>query len=67
MFRRDPTSGALRQDSGTAGCWQENANSGCSDAVALVYPVQVTVAPDGKDVYSVAYTSGSVAVFNRSR
>lgn len=67
VFRRDPTSGALRQDSGTAGCWQENANSGCSDAVALVYPVQVTVAPDGKDLYSVAYTSGSVAVFNRSR
>jgi 6-phosphogluconolactonase (cycloisomerase 2 family) len=67
VFRRDPGTGVLTQLSGTAGCWQENANSGCSDATALIYPVQLAVAPDGKDVYAAAYASGAVAVFSRTR
>jgi 6-phosphogluconolactonase (cycloisomerase 2 family) len=67
VLRRDATTGELSQDSGAAGCQQETASSSCTDATALVYPIRVTVAPDGKDVYAASYTSGSVTTFNRSR
>src|SRR5947208_3007499 len=49
VFDRDPTTGALTQKPGTAGCISENGTSGaCQDGTALDAPLSVTTSPDGK-------------------
>ena len=57
----------LTQKSGIAGCVSDTGTAGaCTDGVALVGARQVTVSPDGANVYVVSDRSSSVAVFDRA-
>src|SRR6266511_4998235 len=52
IFDRNPTSGALTQKAGTAGCISDDGTGGsCQDGVALTGAADVTVSPDGTSVY----------------
>ena len=67
VFARNPTTGALTQLSGTAGCIAETGDGvTCADGKGLVSPIHVTVSPDGNHVYVAARDSQSVAVFSRN-
>src|SRR4051812_23082502 len=70
VFDRDPTSGALFQKDGTAGCVVDEASpniSGCANNVrGMDGPQDVAVSPDGEHVY-VAAVTGSIAVFDRDQ
>ncbi len=62
---RNPTTGAISQPAGTAGCVSEDGTGTCADGHGLLStPSSVAVAPDGKSVY---VASGlAVARFNRA-
>jgi DNA-binding beta-propeller fold protein YncE len=65
VFDRDAT-GGLKQKDGKAGCITEDgSNDTCTDGTAIIDVGTVAVSPDGKNVYVTAYSSGSVAVFDR--
>jgi DNA-binding beta-propeller fold protein YncE len=71
VFERNTMTGALTQLPGIAGCVSESGSTArgdaCADGKALVIPQDVSVSPDGKNVY-VAWTyagEGGVAVFQR--
>jgi len=65
-LRRNTTSGALTQLSGTAGCVTETGTNGaCGDGKVLIDPTWVAVSPDSKSVYISSSTSDAVAVFRR--
>ena len=65
-FARDAKSGALTQLAGTAGCVSEDGTGGlCANGNALVGPVSVTVAQNGKNLYVTSETSNSVTAFAR--
>jgi DNA-binding beta-propeller fold protein YncE len=65
-FRRDTTSGALAQLSGTAGCVSESGSGGaCADGKALDYAHSVAVNADGKSAYVASGNSDAVAIFAR--
>ncbi|MCB0828727.1 MAG: hypothetical protein KDB62_07970, partial [Solirubrobacterales bacterium] len=52
VFDRNPTTGALSQKPGTAGCVSETGSGGiCVDGKALDGPRSVAVSPDGESVY----------------
>ena len=68
-FARDPASGSLRQ----INCVSANSTDGrdgtkgaCADGNALAGAVAVAVSPDGKNVYSAAYSSGGLGIFGRT-
>lgn len=71
VFDRNPSTGALTQKPGAAGCLTEAATTGCTDATGLDTVRDVTVSPDGKSVYTVASGVdfsggyGAIAVFDR--
>jgi DNA-binding beta-propeller fold protein YncE len=66
-LHRDPTTGALSQPVGKAGCISELGSGGmCADGRALDSPVSVAVSPDGKNVYAGARDSSAVANLNRN-
>jgi Ca2+-binding RTX toxin-like protein len=66
VFARNPTTGALTQLAGTAGCVSETGNGGqCADGKALDGAFTVTVSSDGKSVYVASLESGAVAAFAR--
>ena len=66
VFDRNPTTGALTQKPGTAGCISNNGFGGaCAEAVALDRPSAVTLSPDGKNAYVPSRLSDAVAVFDR--
>jgi 6-phosphogluconolactonase (cycloisomerase 2 family) len=65
-FSRDPTTGALTQLPGTAGCVSETGNGGsCFDGTALDRARTVSISPDGTSVYVAAEASDAIAVFSR--
>lgn len=67
VFDREPTTGALRQKAGTAGCISETGTSGrCQDGTALDGVLSVAVSPDGTSVYAASTNSDAVAVFDRN-
>jgi 6-phosphogluconolactonase (cycloisomerase 2 family) len=66
IFSRDPTTGALAQLAGTAGCVsQTGTNGACIDGRALGGAGDVTVTPDGKNLYVASLGSDAVSVFTR--
>ena len=65
-FHRNRSTGALTQLGGGAGCITNATAPGCVVGRALDGPDSITVSPDGKNVYVVAFTGSSVAVFTRN-
>ncbi len=63
-LNRNPTTGAISQPAGTAGCISDMGAEPCADGHGFNDPGGVAVSPDGKNVY-VAGRSG-VARFNRN-
>ncbi|MEA2218209.1 MAG: 6-phosphogluconolactonase [Solirubrobacteraceae bacterium] len=66
IFDRDPATGALTQKPGTKGCISA-AGGDCATATAVTRVGDVTVSPDGHNVYVVAGGSAesSIAIFDR--
>jgi DNA-binding beta-propeller fold protein YncE len=66
VLRRNTTTGALFQPSGTGGCVSETGSDGaCADGKALSGAIAATVSADGKNVYVASIQSDAVAVFRR--
>jgi DNA-binding beta-propeller fold protein YncE len=69
VFARDPTTGALTQLPGEAGCANQRGDSGCAAArgtgmhTFFAAGTTVAVSPDGRNVYLAS--DGAVAVFSR--
>lgn len=59
--------GTLTQKQGTAACLVFLRAVGCSFGRAMSAPEGVDVAPDGKNVYVAAFTTGAIDVLNRNR
>jgi DNA-binding beta-propeller fold protein YncE len=59
--------GTLTQKQGTAGCLVFLRAVGCSFGRAMSAPEGIEVAPDGKNVYVAAFTTGAIDVLNRNR
>jgi DNA-binding beta-propeller fold protein YncE len=67
IFDRNPTTGALTQKLGTAGCVSETGTAGaCQDGHGLGNPSGVAVSSDGKSVYVTASTNDAVLNFDRN-
>jgi DNA-binding beta-propeller fold protein YncE len=65
-FNRNPTTGAITQPPGTAGCVSDTGTEGtCSDGRALNGAIGVAVSPDGKSVYLASWVSTAVARLDR--
>ena len=71
VFARDRQTGALTQLAGTDACVSDDGGDihggVCADGVALDAAEDVTVSPDGKNVYVASFVSDAVAVFARDR
>jgi DNA-binding beta-propeller fold protein YncE len=65
-FNRAPSSGALTQKVGTAGCLVWLRAVGCSFGQALSAPEGLVVSPDGEYVYVAAFTTGAIVVLGRN-
>ncbi len=65
IFRRKPSTGALKQAPGVSGCISGLAIPGCAAGRALDGPDVVTVSPDGDSVYVGAFFGNAVAAFAR--
>jgi 6-phosphogluconolactonase (cycloisomerase 2 family) len=66
VFSRDTATGALRQLGGLAGCVSQTGTGGsCADGRALAGAGDMTVTPDGANVYVASLGSDAVAVFSR--
>jgi DNA-binding beta-propeller fold protein YncE len=63
-FARDPSTGAIAQLSGSAGCLAE-ATSGCAVGLALGAPEGMAISGDGKSVYVATALSSAVVVLAR--
>ena len=63
-FARDPSSGALTQLSGSAGCIAETTG-GCAVGLALGAPEGMAISGDGKSVYVATALSNAVVVLSR--
>lgn len=63
-FARDPSTGALAQLSGSAGCIAE-ATGGCAVGLALGAPEGMAISGDGRSVYVATALSNAVAVLSR--
>ncbi len=67
-FNRNPTTGAITQPAGAAGCISETGAGPCADGHGLFGddPQEVAVAPDGKSVYVASSLEGTVVRFHRN-
>lgn len=73
VFARDPSSGALTQLSGTAGCVSQNGSSpsggagSCATAPSLDGPVTAVLSPDERFLYVYSYDSSfpGITIFSR--
>jgi DNA-binding beta-propeller fold protein YncE len=63
---RDPTTGAISQAAGSAGCVSETGAGPCADGHALTNPHSVAASADGKSIYVAATGSDAVARLNRN-
>jgi DNA-binding beta-propeller fold protein YncE len=67
VFARNPSTGALTQLRGKAGCLNKRGSKGCSQARWLQNPEDVVVSPDSRNVYATSQAGGGVLVFKRQR
>lgn len=65
-FDRTPSSGQLTQQTGTSACVIFVLSVGCSLGRAFSAPEGLAVSSDGASVYTAAFKSGAVDVFNRT-
>ena len=65
IFDRDPATGAITQKPGAAGCISEGGGGGCGPGVAISNTIDITVSPDGENVYVVALSSDALTIFDR--
>jgi DNA-binding beta-propeller fold protein YncE len=63
VFDRDPTSGALTQKAGAAGCFAASGRDGCGKYQALHGAHEAAVSPDGRNVY--VTTGAGIVAFSR--
>jgi DNA-binding beta-propeller fold protein YncE len=63
---RNPTTGAINQPAGLAGCVSETGAGTCADGHGLARPFGVAVSPNGKSVYVASAASNAVARLNRN-
>ena len=63
-FTREPISGLLSE----AGCISGGATAGCEakNARGLLNPIDVSVSPDGQNVYATSYEDQAVVEFSRN-
>jgi DNA-binding beta-propeller fold protein YncE len=64
-FRRNSSTGALRQLPGAAGCWSGLPLPGCGQGRGVVGPDVLVASPDGHNVYVGSFFGNAVAVFAR--
>src|SRR5688572_8931589 len=62
VFDRNTTTGELSEVS----CVSETGAGVCDDGMALEFPRDLTVSPDGKSVYVASFNSDAVALFDRN-
>jgi DNA-binding beta-propeller fold protein YncE len=62
---RDPSTGALSQAPGLAGCTNGDGGEGCQHGNALELAFSVVVAPDGRHVYVGSELSSAILSFER--
>jgi DNA-binding beta-propeller fold protein YncE len=60
-FQRSTSTGMLSEQ----GCLSDRGDDGCSSSTGIFFPVDVTVTPDGKNVYA-ASVAGAVAIMQRN-
>jgi DNA-binding beta-propeller fold protein YncE len=65
-LNRDPSTGALTQPSGTAGCISSTGAHGCAVGLALGSIEGLAVSPDGTSVYGAAATGQAVVMLTRN-
>jgi 6-phosphogluconolactonase (cycloisomerase 2 family) len=66
VFSRNPSTGALQQLPGTAGCVSESGGGGaCADGVGLDGVRSVAVSSDGTSAYAASFWSSAVSIFVR--
>jgi DNA-binding beta-propeller fold protein YncE len=63
-FERDPTTGALTQLPGKAGCVSDT-NAACETGTAINGPEDLLVSPDGRNVYANSSKENAVLEFRR--
>jgi DNA-binding beta-propeller fold protein YncE len=66
VFTRNPSTGALTQAGGGAGCIVETALAGCTTGTQLGGADAVAVSPDDSDVYVTSVLGNSVTSFTRT-
>ena len=66
VFARNPSTGALTQASGGAGCIVQDPLAGCTTGIQLGGADAVAVSPTGEDVYVTSVLSNSVTSFTRT-
>jgi xylan 1,4-beta-xylosidase len=66
VFDVDPATGALRQKPGAAGCLSTKPEPGCGATRGLRGARGVTVSPDGRNVYTGAYSDSALGAFARA-
>jgi len=64
FLQRDPSTGALTQGAGTAGCIAAAPIGGCAPGYEFAGVNALAVAPAGGDVYATARTSNSLTTFH---
>jgi DNA-binding beta-propeller fold protein YncE len=65
-FNRNPTTGAISQPAGSAGCISEDGSGPCADGYGLEDARAVAVSPDGKNVYVASSGISTVVRLNRA-
>jgi len=70
VFDRDPTTGALTQKSGAAGCFRATTAQSCTavtSPIGLTQTQNLVVSADGRHVYATSYTRGRIWLFSRDQ
>jgi sugar lactone lactonase YvrE len=65
-FKRNTTTGAITEPSGTAGCVSDDGSGPCADGRGLSGIFGAAISADGKSVYTASLVSDAVARFNRA-
>lgn len=63
---RSPTTGAITEPVGTAGCVSDTGAGACADGHGLLGPAGIAVSPDARSVYAGSFDGNGVARFNRN-
>jgi DNA-binding beta-propeller fold protein YncE len=66
VLARDPATGALRPIGGAAGCFSKDGSGGaCHKDPAIGSAYEVSLSPDGRNVYVISADSNDIAIFAR--